>query len=273
MHSQGWAVEGSCYEGRWRLPSPLFFFSKMMTSPQRAVSFLSHAVGPGTSSKTISLSANTSLPQYILLLYSQRLRCGNRRPRQNGWSSATHSAPDGEDSVLWDGDNLFREASKCLGPERYTAGESACQAKHWPPAGKHLSYSGSIRNWSRPNCMYNVGCWAVKTGCLSDQCWERDMICPHPLKAYYGKGQRAFKRLSNEQRRLPVCSKWIPSWPDVFRACWQGSARPTDLFTGYATSHCFLLSRQVGGQKLWKGARHRASWVLNGRGGVCAEGL
>lgn len=85
--------ERSCYEGRWRLPSPLFFFSKMMTSPQRAGSFLSRAVGPGTSSKTISLSANTSLPQYILLLlHSERLCCGNRRPRQNGWSSVTHSA-------------------------------------------------------------------------------------------------------------------------------------------------------------------------------------
>ncbi len=191
--------ERSCYEGRWRLPSPLFFFSKMMTFPQRAGSFLSRAVGPGTSSKTISLSANTSLPQYILLfLHSERLCCGNRRPRQNGWSSVTHSALDGEDSMLWDGDNLFQEASKCLGPGRCTAGESACQAKHWPPAGKHLSYSGSIQNWSRPNCMYNVGCWAVKTGCLSDQCWERDMICQHPLKAYYGKGQRALKRLSNE---------------------------------------------------------------------------
>lgn len=59
--------------------------------------------------------------------------------------------------------------------------------------------------------MYNVDCWVVKTGCLSDQCWEKDMICPHPLKAYYGKGQRALKRLSNEQRGLPLCSKWIPS--------------------------------------------------------------
>jgi len=42
----------------------------MMTFPQRAVSFPSNAVGPGTSSKTILLSANTSLPQYILLLHS-----------------------------------------------------------------------------------------------------------------------------------------------------------------------------------------------------------
>ncbi len=170
-----------------------------MTSPQKAASFLSRAVGPGTSSKTISLSASTSFPQYILLLlHSERLLCGNRRPRQKGWSSVTHSALDGEDSMLWDVDNLFQETSKCLRPGRCTAGESACRAKHWPPAGKLLSYSGSIQNWSRPNCMYNVGCWAVKTGCLSGQCWEKDMICPHPLKAYYGKGQRALKRLSNE---------------------------------------------------------------------------
>lgn len=263
IYSQGWAVmlRAELLWGEVTLSISTFFLSKMMTSPKRAVSFPSHAVGPGTSSKTILLSANTSFPHYILLLYSQ----GH--------------------SVLWDGDNLFREASKCLGPGRCTAGESACQAKHWPPAGKHLSYSGSIQNWFQSNCMYNVGCWAVKTGWLSDQCWERDMICPHPLKACYGKGQRALKTLSNEQRGLPVCSKWIPSCPvtdqmyseradrvlRVLQTCLQGTPRPTAFcWVGRLVAKSFGRGRSTEHHEYWMVAAGRAQRGYNSESAASA---
>lgn len=103
--------------------------------------------------------------------------------------------------------------------------------------------------------MYNVGCRAVKTGCLADRCWEGEMICPHPLKAYYGKGQKGLKRLSNELRGMPLRSKWIPSRPVPTQM--RSNAGPAHPAEPYAASRCFLSSRQAGGQKLAEeGARH-----------------